>query len=85
MPQRGAHAVEIALDRDVIGRDLLAGGIEEHHVGLADRGADDIGALRRAHHRVRDLGIGDQHILDLARQIDDHGFADAERQETHPG
>ena len=37
LPQRGAHAVEIALDRDVIGRDLLAGGIEEHDVGLADR------------------------------------------------
>ena len=35
--QRGAHAVEVALDRDVIGRDLLAVGIEKHDVGLADR------------------------------------------------
>ena len=85
MPQRGAHAVEIALHRDVVGRDLLARGIEEHHVGLTDRGTDDVGALRRAHDRVRNLGIGDQHILDLARQVDDHRFADAERQETYLG
>ena len=80
--QRGAHAVEVALDRDVIGGDLLAGGIEEHDVGLADRGADDVGALRRTDHRIGDLGIGDQHVLDVARQVDDDGLADAERQEA---
>ena len=79
LPERGAHAVEVALDRDVVGSDLLAVGIEEHDVGLADRGADDIGALRRANDGVGDLGIGDQHILHVARQVDDHGFADAER------
>src|SRR5437868_9189862 len=28
--QRGANTIEIALDRDVIGRDLLSFGIEEH-------------------------------------------------------
>ena len=80
LPERGAHAIQIALDRDVIGRDLLAVGIEEHDVGLADRRADDVGALRRAHHGVGDLGIGDQHVLDVARQVDNHGFSDAERQ-----
>ena len=80
-PERGTHAIQIALDRDVIGRDLLAVGIEEHDVGLADRRADDVGALRRAHHGVGDLGIGDQHVLNVARQIDNHGFSDAERQE----
>jgi hypothetical protein len=77
--QRGAHAVEVALDGDVVGRDLLACGIEEHDVGLADCGADDIGALRGADHGVGDLGIGDQHILDVARQVDHDRFADAER------
>ena len=80
--QRGAHAVEVALDRDVVGGDLLARGIEEHDVGLADRGADDVGALRRADHGVGDLGIGDQHILDVARQVDHDRFADAERKEA---
>ena len=38
LPERGAHAIQIALDRDVIGRDLLAVGIEKHHIGLADGG-----------------------------------------------
>ncbi|MGY4484899.1 hypothetical protein ACVWWR_004090 [Bradyrhizobium sp. LM3.2] len=76
--QRGAHAVEVALDRDVIGRDLLAGGIEEHDVGLADRGADDVGALRRANDRIGDLGISDQHVLDVARQVDHDRLADAQ-------
>jgi hypothetical protein len=80
--QHGACAIEVALHRDVIGGDLLAGGIEEHDVGLADRGADDVGALRRTDHGIGDLGIGDQHVLDVARQVDDDGFADAERQET---
>ena len=80
--QRGAHAVEVALDRDVIGRDLLAGGIEEHDVGLADRGADDIGALGGADDGVGDLRIGDQHVLDVARQVDHDGFADPEREEA---
>jgi hypothetical protein len=42
--------------------------------------ADDISAPRRADHGVGDLGIGDQHVLDVARKIDDHRFADAERE-----
>ena len=82
LPQRCADAVEVALDRDVVGGDLLAVAVEEHDVGLADVAADDIGALRRADHGVGDLGIGDQHVLGLARQVDDHGFAGAERKEA---
>jgi hypothetical protein len=27
--------------------------------------------------------VGDQHILHVAWQVDDHGLADAERQEAH--
>ena len=82
MPERGAHAVEVALDRDVVGSDLLAVGIEKHNVGLADRSTDDIGALRRSDDRVGDFGIGDQHILHIARQVDDHGLTDAECQKA---
>ncbi|MGY4456703.1 hypothetical protein ACVWYI_000663 [Bradyrhizobium sp. LB13.1] len=84
LTQRRTHAVEVALHRDVIGGDLLAVGAEEHDVGLADLCADDIGALGRADHRIGNLGIGHQHVLDLARQVDDGGFADAERQEARP-
>ena len=52
---------------------------EEEDAGLAYRGANDVSALRRTHHGVRDFWIGDQHVLDLAGQIDHHGFADAKR------
>src|SRR5204863_6983723 len=55
LPQRGAHAVEVTLDRDVVGSDLLAVGIEKHDVGLADRTADDIGALRGTNDGIGDL------------------------------
>ena len=77
--QRRADAIEVALDGNVIGRDLVAVGVEEHDIGLADRGADDVGALRRADHGVGDLGVGDQHVLGFARQIHHGGLADAER------
>ena len=70
------------VDGDVVGGDLLTGGIEEHDIGLTDRRADNIGALRRADDRGRNLGIGDQHILDITRQIDHDGFADAEREKA---
>ena len=82
LPQGRPHAVEVALDRDVVGADLLAVGVEKHHVGLADRSADDIGALRRANDGIGDLGIGHQYVLHFARQIDDHRFADAERKKA---
>ena len=77
--QRGAHAIEVAGDGDVIGRDLLARRIKEHDVGLADGCADDIGALGGADDGVGDLRIGNQHILDVARQVEHDGFADPER------
>ena len=76
---RRADAVEVAGDRDIEAGHLPAVGVEEKHVGLADRDADDVGAARRADHGVGDLRIGDQHVLDVARQIDDHRLADAER------
>ena len=43
--------------------------------------AVDVDAARRAHHDVGDLGIGNQHILDVARKIVDDRLADPESQE----
>ena len=82
LPERGTHAVEIALDRDVVGRDLPALGIEEHDIGLSDGPADDVGALGGVHHGIGDLRIRDQHVLDVAREVDHDGFADAEREKA---
>ncbi len=73
---RLADAVEVARNGDIKSGDLLAFGIEEVHVGLSDRAADDEDAARGAHDGVGDLGIGHQHILDVARQIDHDRFAD---------
>ena len=70
--ERRADAVEVARHRDIEADDLLAVGIEEEHVGLADRDADDVGAARGADDRVGDLRVGHQHVLDVARQVDDH-------------
>ena len=51
-------------------------------VGLPDRDADQIGAPRRAHDGVGDFRIRDQHVLDVARQVDHHRLADAELHEA---
>ena len=61
---------------------MLARGIEEYDVGLTYRRADDIGALRGADDGVGNFGIRDQHILDVARQVDHEGFADAQRKKA---
>ena len=68
--ERAAHAVEVARHRDVEAGELPALGIEEEDVGLSDADADQIGAPDRADHRIGDLGVGDQHVLDVARQVD---------------
>ena len=80
--ERPAHAVEIARHRDVEAGDLLAGGVEEEDVGLPDGDADHVDAARGADHGVGDLGVGDQHVLDVGRQVDGDRFTDAERDET---
>ena len=79
--ERRPHAVEVSLHRDVIGADLLAVGIEEHDIGLADRRTDDVGAPGGADDGIGDLRIGHQHVLRIARQIHHHRLADTERQE----
>ena len=79
--ERRANAIEIARHRDVEGHQLLAFGVEEIDVGLSDLDADDVGAPRGANDRVGDLGIGHQHVLDVAGQVDDDALAHAERDE----
>jgi hypothetical protein len=49
---------------------------------LSDRDADHVDAARGADHRVGNLGIGDQHVLDVGRQVNGDRFADAERNEA---
>jgi len=59
-------------------------GIEEVDIGLPDGDADQISAPRGAYHRVGDLGIGDQYVLDVARKVDDDRLADPEGNEIRP-
>src|SRR6185503_4994668 len=83
--ERGAHAVEVAGDGDVETGDLAALRVEEEDVGLPDRHADYVDAARGAHHGIGDLGVGDQNVLDVGRQVDRHRLADAERDEARVG
>ena len=76
---RSADAVEIARHRDIEAGQLLAFGIEEENVGLSDFVADQVSATRRADHGIGDPGVCDQNVLDVARKVDHHRFADAER------
>jgi hypothetical protein len=82
--KHGAQAVQIARHRDVKPGELATLRIEEIDAGLAARDADQVGAPRRADDRIGDLGIGHQHVLDVARQVDHHRLADAERHERRP-
>ena len=77
-----ANAIEIARHRDVEACELFAFGVEEEDVGLSDRDADQIGAPGAADNGIGDLRVGDQHILDVAWQVDHDRLADAERHEA---
>ena len=80
----GADTVEAARYRNVEADHLLAFGVEEKHVGLADLDADDVGTPRGADDGIRDLWIGDKNVLDIARKVDHHGFSDAKRDGARP-
>ena len=54
---RSADAVEIARHRDIEAGQLLAFGVEEEDVGLADLVADHVSAARRADHGIGDLRL----------------------------
>jgi len=71
-----ADAVEVARDRNIETGDLLALGVEEIHVGLATE-LPMMNARRDDRTTAfGDLRIGDQHVLDVARQIDNDRFTD---------
>ena len=74
----GAHAIQVARHGDVEAGDLPAVGIEEEDIGLPDLDADHVNAARGADHRIGDIGIGHQHVLDVGRQVDGDRFADTE-------
>ena len=63
--ERRAHAIEVTRHGNIKASDLLAVGIEEKNVGLPDRDTDHVGAPRRTDDGVGDLGIGNQHVLDV--------------------
>jgi hypothetical protein len=83
--QHRARSVEIARHRDVEAGDLPALGVEEIDVGLPDRDADQISTARRAHDRVGEFRFRNQHVLDVARQVDHDRLSDAELNETRRG
>src|SRR5262249_5419327 len=51
----------------------------EIDAGLTYLHADDVGPPRGADDRVGEVGISDEHVFDVARQIDHDRFADTER------
>lgn len=66
-----ANAVEVAFDGNVVGRNLLTGGVEEDDAGLPYGSADDVGLLGRPHHGIGNLRICDQDIfIDLPMPSD---------------
>ena len=77
--ERGAHAVEIAGDRDIEPRNLLAVGVKEENIGLTHRNADHVDAPRGSNDRIRDFGVCDQYVFDVCRQVDGDRFANSER------
>jgi hypothetical protein len=82
LPDRRAHAVEVARHRDIETGDLPPVAVEKIDVGLPDLAADQISAAGRTDDRVGDLGIGDQHIANVAREVDHDRFPDADGDKT---
>ena len=72
----------VAADFDVVGRHLVAVGVEEDDVGLPRRDPDEVGAARGADDGIGNRRVGDKNILRVARQIDHGRAADAKRKET---
>ena len=66
------EAGDVALDLEIEADDLLAVGAEDEDVRLADRLAEEIDAARRAGHGIGHLRVGDENIMRIGRQIDDH-------------
>ncbi len=84
---RSADAVEIArCHRRYRGRPVVClPHRRSENVGLSDFVADQVSATRRANHGIGDPGVCDQNVLDVARKVDHHRFADAERDRARSG
>ena len=67
----------IARDLEIEAEDLATFGIEEEHVRLSQRAAEEIGPVLRADDGIDDGRIADDDVFDRGRQLDDHGLADA--------
>jgi len=72
--------LDVALDPDVESQDLMAGAVEEEGVGLADLAGEQENAARRAHHRVHQFGIGDQHVARIGVELDDRRLVERQRE-----
>jgi hypothetical protein len=83
--ERLAQHVEVAPDRDFERRDLASLGVHHEDRGGAVVDADHEHFSGRAHHRVRHLGVGDEDLLGVARQVDDDAAADREIEPTGDG
>ena len=70
----------VLLDADVEGQNLLALGVEEEGVGLAHLGGQQEDAARRAHHRIDDIRIGDQHIARVGIELHDRRLVERQGQ-----
>ena len=51
----------------------------EERIGIADVLGQQIDLARGLHDRIHDVGIGDEHILQVDRQFDQHRLVDADR------
>ena len=65
------QCIDVALDLDFEIEDLAPVRIEEERVRLTDRKAEEINAARRAHDRVDDARLRDQHVRCGLRKLDD--------------
>jgi hypothetical protein len=76
------QSAQIALDQDLEVEQLLAAGVEEEGVRLADLQTDHINAARGADDSVDDIGAGDQHIARIFGQFDDRSLVQRQQQLT---
>ena len=70
--ERRAHAIEVTRHGNIKSSDLLTVGIEKENARLPDRDTDHVDPPRRPDHRVGNLGIGNEHVLDIGGKVDCH-------------
>ncbi len=81
MPAQDAvQRLDIGLHTDFDVGDLAASRIEEEEIGLSKLAADHIRAACRADCGVGDLGIGDENVARICRQIDDRRLTEGENE-----